>query len=122
MRITRILKFHTLLCQGCDLSTSLVGVDAVCINQGNNEERGQQVQLMAKIYSKATRVLVWLGETGANSDKALLEIVRIAAEHESLDSLNDGKIQQAILALLKRPWFQRIWVSKETLITMRKSD
>jgi hypothetical protein len=100
----------------------MLWVDAICINQGNNEERAQQVQLMAKIYSRATRVLVWLGETAANSDEALLDIVHIGAEYDSLDSLNDRKIQQAILALLKRPWFQRIWVSEETLIIMRRSD
>jgi len=66
---------------------------------------------MAKIYSKATRVLVWLGETADNSDIALKRI-HIAAENESPDSLNDKIIQQAILALLQRPWFRRIWVSR----------
>jgi hypothetical protein len=89
----------------------ILWVDAICINQENLKEQGQQVQLMAKIYSKATRVLVWLGETADNSDIAL-ERIRIAAENESLYSLNDETIQQAILALLQRPWFRRIWVSE----------
>jgi hypothetical protein len=88
----------------------ILWIDALCINQKNLEEKGQQVQLMAKIYSKAARVLVWLGETEDNSDIAL-ERIRIAAENESPDSLNDKTIQQAILALLQRPWFRRIWVS-----------
>lgn len=35
--------------------------DAICINQQNLQERGEQVQLMAKVYSKATGVLMWLG-------------------------------------------------------------
>jgi hypothetical protein len=88
----------------------ILWIDALCIDQKNVEEKGQQVQLMAKIYSKAARVLVWLGETEDNSDIAL-ERIRIAAENESPDSLNDKTIQQAILALLQRPWFRRIWVS-----------
>jgi Heterokaryon incompatibility protein (HET) len=89
----------------------ILWIDAICINQENLKEQSQQVQLMAKIYSKATRVLVWLGETADNSDTAL-ERIRIAAENGSPDSLNDKTIQQAILALLQRPWFRRVWVSE----------
>lgn len=91
----------------------ILWVDAICINQKDKEEQGQQVQRMAKIYSKAARVLVWLGETtrAPDSDTAL-ETIRIAAEDESTNSLNDKVIQQAILALLGRAWFQRIWVSR----------
>jgi hypothetical protein len=100
----------------------ILWIDAICIDQENLKERGQQVRLMAGIYTKASRVLVWLGETADNSDQALLEIVRIAAENEPLDSVNDRTTQEAILALLKRSWFQRIWVSKETLNTTRKSN
>lgn len=62
----------------------ILWIDAICIDQENLEERGLQVQLMAKIYSKATRVIVWLGETADNSDTAL-ETLRIAAENESLE-------------------------------------
>ena len=89
----------------------ILWIDAICINQDNLEEQGQQVQLMAKIYSKATRVLVWLGETADNSDTAL-EKIHFAAENDSLDSLINKPIRKAILALLQRPWFRRIWVSE----------
>lgn len=37
-------------------------IDQLCIDQSNNDERGQQVKLMAKIYSLAEDVLVWLGD------------------------------------------------------------
>ncbi|OCL03806.1 HET-domain-containing protein, partial [Glonium stellatum] len=90
----------------------IIWIDAVCINQENLKEQGHQVQLMAEIYSKAIRVLVWLGETADNSDTAM-ERIRIAAENESTDSLNNKIIQQAIFALLQRPWFRRIWVLQE---------
>jgi hypothetical protein len=89
----------------------IIWVDAVCINQEDLEEQGHQVQLMAKIYSKATRVLIWLGKTADNSDIAL-ERIRIAAESESTNSLNNKTTQHAIFELLQRPWFQRIWVSR----------
>ena len=97
----------------------IIWVDAVCIDQENLEEKSNQVQLMAKIYSKATRVLVWLGETADDSDGALEGIRDIAAK-ESMNSL-DKTIQQAILALLQRPWFRRIWVSEQMLDTMHRN-
>ncbi|PQE14256.1 hypothetical protein CJF31_00006829 [Rutstroemia sp. NJR-2017a BVV2] len=90
----------------------ILWIDALCIDQENLEERGQQVQLMSKIYSKAARVLIWLGETAHESDKAL-ETIRIIAEDNSTNSLKDTATQQAVLALLERSWFQRIWVLQE---------
>ncbi|KAK3355245.1 heterokaryon incompatibility protein-domain-containing protein, partial [Neurospora tetraspora] len=85
-----------------------IWIDAICINQGDKEEKGHQVQSMAKIYAKASRVIVWLGEEAAGSDQALEEI-RIAAE-PSTRRLDDNA---GILTLLQRPWFQRIWVLQE---------
>jgi hypothetical protein len=84
-------------------------MDAICINQKNPEEQGQQVQLMAMIYSKAHRVLVWLGETADNIEGALEDIQR-AANEESTGRSNKKINQEAISNLLQRPWFQRIWV------------
>jgi len=39
-------------------------IDAICINQGDLEERSSQVQLMRDVYRKARSVVVWLGEEG----------------------------------------------------------
>lgn len=86
----------------------IIWVDAICIDQNNTKEKEQQIRFMAKIYSQASRVLVWLGEAADNSDQALEEIR--AAGGKATNSLNDETIQSAVLALLQRPWFQRIWV------------
>jgi hypothetical protein len=112
----------------------ILWIDAICINQEDNEEKGRQVRLMAKIYAKASRVVVWLGKAANNSDHALIAL-RKAAEEQCTDSAigettTRGSIftpsdeqtttsavnetQQAILKLLERPWFQRIWVSHRT--------
>lgn len=92
----------------------ILWVDAICINQEDKTgEKEQQVQAMAKIYSKASRVIVWLGEATGNSDQAL-EVIRAAAEEEqSKNSPLDETSRQAILTLLEREWFQRIWVLQE---------
>jgi len=93
----------------------ILWVDAICINQKNPEEQSQQVQLMAKIYSKATRVLVWLGETAGDTEGAL-EGIQLAANEDSIERSKKEINQQAILNLLQGPWFQRIWVREQTLI------
>ena len=91
----------------------IIWVDAICINQENTEEKVQQIQLMAKIYGRANRVLVWLGEAADDSDQALEEIC--AAGGKATNSLNNKTIQPALLALLQRKWFRRIWVREQTL-------
>ena len=40
-----------------------IWVDAICINQNDDEERAQQVSQMRKIYAQASRVVVWLGSS-----------------------------------------------------------
>ncbi|KAK2016850.1 HET-domain-containing protein [Colletotrichum eremochloae] len=47
--------------------------DAICINQGDNNEKAYQVNLMGLIYDKATEVVVWLGQDSNNSADAAFE-------------------------------------------------
>jgi ankyrin repeat protein len=86
-------------------------VDAVCINQEDEVEKGHQIQLMAAIYAKAGHVIVWLGEAQDDSDRAL-EFIRTVGKN-SANSWNTEPFEQAILQLLKRPWFRRIWILQE---------
>ena len=91
-----------------------VWVDALCINQANEQEKAHQIQYMAKIYGQANHVIIWLGEAADNSDQAF-EAIRVAAEDEFTDSLIEETSQKAILKLLERPWFRRIWVRAQIL-------
>lgn len=87
----------------------ILWIDAICIDQANQEEKEHQIQSMAKIYGQANRVVVWLGGAADDSDLALEEI-RTARGKKSTNSLDSERIQQAVLTLLQRPWFRRIWV------------
>jgi hypothetical protein len=86
----------------------ILWVDAICINQANQDEKEHQIQFMSKIYGQANRVIVWLGEAEDDSDQAL-EAIRTVAEDELTNVSNNN--QKAIFALLQRDWFERIWVS-----------
>jgi hypothetical protein len=86
----------------------IIWIDAICIDQKNDEEKGHQIQIMADIYGKANRVLVWLGESVERSDVAL-EAIR-AGGSISNNERDTKRIKHAVALLLQRDWFQRIWV------------
>jgi hypothetical protein len=113
----------------------ILWVDAICIDPGNRQEKENQIQYMAKIYSQAKCVVVWLGEDADGGQQAL-EDIRAAAEDDSPIISNDALISKPlnnetlydvdsipqdestdfykakrVTALFYRPWFQRIWVS-----------
>jgi hypothetical protein len=54
-----------------DKAGRVIWVDALCINQLDNEEKSWQVQLMGEIYQSATFVCVWLGPADTTSDRAM---------------------------------------------------
>jgi hypothetical protein len=61
-------------CHGKDLlkkKRRVLWIDAICIDQSSMDERNQQVELMGDVYSKARRVILWLGEESTFSDFAI---------------------------------------------------
>ncbi|CAK7200143.1 hypothetical protein SEUCBS139899_002833 [Sporothrix eucalyptigena] len=88
-----------------------IWIDAVCIDQQNNAEKGQQVQMMAKVYNFADRVIVWLGDATDKGDQALIDICKAASQQHARTPIDaSASSQEAIIKLLQRPWFQRIWI------------
>jgi type II secretory pathway predicted ATPase ExeA len=95
----------------------IIWVDAICIDHENDKEKEHQVVLIAEIFAKADRVVVWLGEAADNSDEAL-EAIRLMAE-KSASSSHAESAKLSIMQLLQRPWFERIWVRTEALYAIR---
>jgi hypothetical protein len=89
----------------------IIWADAICINQTDIREKEHQIGFMAVVYAKASRVLVWLGESDDDSDYAL-DLIRAAGEKSILPSDTEA-FQQSIIPLLNRPWFHRIWVGSQ---------
>jgi len=69
---------------------------------------------MAKIYAKASRVLVWLGEVTDTSKQALDRIREAGWQRTATEASTPGTEQgtqaseQVVVDLLERLWFQRI--------------
>jgi hypothetical protein len=111
----------------------ILWVDALCIDQQNNPERDQQVQRMREIYKYADRVVVWLGLSSENSALALSTLEHIGKQVEAtrdyyilpspdctkpqpvstVELPFDEGVWQAILDILERPWFERVWIVQE---------
>lgn len=84
-------------------------VDAVCINQKDDTEKSLQVQLMGTIYSKATKVTIWMGPAGKDSETFLDCIDEI----KSTDTTNINTVLEATSDFFSRDWFTRTWVVQE---------
>lgn len=125
-------------------------VDAICINQADDDEKTAQVGLMAEIFRRATGVLVWLGPKQDDSDEgleALKQLGLIALQtlislqrqprNSSQSPVNRKNIWdhvltamrptwfpsdvpafnlEAVLRILERPWFRRVWVLQEAAL------
>ncbi|KAH6721847.1 heterokaryon incompatibility protein-domain-containing protein [Leptodontidium sp. MPI-SDFR-AT-0119] len=117
-------------------------IDAICVNQQNIEERSSQVKRMANIYSKATRVLIWLGPVSDDSRMAIDCLKRISSKYHvdwmtwSIEPVTkDGswwatpgemlplsdEQNWSILHLISRDWFERLWILQEAHLANREA-
>ncbi|KAI6753844.1 hypothetical protein HG530_013020 [Fusarium avenaceum] len=68
--ITESLNTALLSLRKTDKITTL-WIDQICINQDDNDEKGDQVAMMGSIYSAADQVLVWIGPAENGSDQLM---------------------------------------------------
>jgi hypothetical protein len=122
-------------------------IDAICINQDDIKERGEQVVQMRQIYEQAEQVLIWLGEPG---DGGTVGMKSFATSHASLsNNISIWKMQRKngigrsikeswaagavgevettfqeaeageVAQLLDRPWWQRVWIVQEVVLAKK---
>ncbi|KAK1638729.1 heterokaryon incompatibility protein-domain-containing protein [Colletotrichum phormii] len=99
----------------------VVWIDAVCMNQQDVEERGHQVRLMPQIYSRAQRVLVYVGEP-VPEEEALFRFLDdpdLVHDWEGSRALPRLALQQALETLLTRRYFSRAWNLQEVVLARR---
>jgi hypothetical protein len=94
--------------------------DAVCINQDYKPEKNHQVEMMADIYGRADCVRIWLGDSDASSNRAILFIKQQVLQLDHFDDLcrsNEFSDKwKALLELMQREWFSRRWVVQEVAL------
>jgi len=119
----------------------ILWADAVCINQLDDKEKGDQVNLMGDIYDRAAGVLVWLGEAsnlGAEKAFRLLRAINDYIDFRIVESemailpwkavtdvpklvdrsllCQDPSEFEALRDFWRCPWFGRVWVLQEVAL------
>lgn len=106
-------------------------IDAICINQEDEDEKRSQIPIMQEIYGKAKEVVVWLSPSAGVSPADLTLISRWLDEKGG-DRERDMPAVALDVAfrqdhpgfewyspfhrLAKCEWFQRIWVIQEVVV------
>ncbi|KAF4926568.1 Heterokaryon incompatibility protein 6, OR allele [Colletotrichum viniferum] len=80
-------------------------MDSLCINQGNDEEKGHQVAMMGDIYSSASLVAASLG-----SGESLGNVRKVLASRSDYEI---GKLRERFDRL---PYFDRVWIIQEIVL------
>lgn len=100
-------------------------IDAICINQSDNSDKSRQVMQMKDIYANASNVLIWTGKADNLSAVAFDTLELFAADDGTSDGSTTyrdildtvGERKAAIQLFLERPYFNRMWVIQEIVIT-----
>lgn len=119
----------------------------MCVNQRDDDEKGQQVSFMAQIYENADCVLVWLGEGSSETRAGIKHLKELAGSAWKYGIPDENPIAAAdqlfsrnlksrktgiVLALQRLPldgaslkfffsqaWFHRLWVVQEYILGKR---
>jgi hypothetical protein len=113
-----------------------IWIDAVCIDQKNEEEKSIQINMMSQIYANAQNVVVWLGpempdDPGCKSAMHVMEVLSqipparfkktVLSRLGNLDTYQNLGIDfiskhewVCFGAFILRRWFCRMWVVQET--------
>ena len=118
----------------------ILWIDAVCINQADDTERGQQVALMRDVYRQARRTWVHLNGNNSSPSATFLSIKTLAQQtrkdktpnrvlnhetnldaqdHETMNgtSLPPQCEKEALIDFYNLPWFRRLWVVQEVALS-----
>lgn len=121
--------------------------DAICINQGNEMEKTEQVRMMRDIYKAAKFTIIWLGLL-EDDDVQAIQLAQLAyrrcpenLRHEMQGTRQDYREFRStdrglpevfygdarghvfdptwknLFKILQHPWFSRIWIVQELLVS-----
>jgi hypothetical protein len=98
-------------------SYRVLWIDALCIDQDDEDEKSLQVPRMSELYRKADLVAVWLGE---EDEKTALAMRHIRNCVDNVDKFDDWARDatlinewDALCHFLKREWYVRRWIVQE---------
>lgn len=95
-------------------------IDAICINQNDENEKAKQVASMGRIYHTANKVHVWLGpETGTDGVSSVFAYLKqCVLNPEEFPGTAGIPTNMAfrLSTFFSKPWFTRRWVLQEVAL------
>jgi hypothetical protein len=104
-----LLDFLTSARSLVDIQSNWIWIDALCIDQENIEEREHQVKRMGHIYSRANRVVSWLGSDHPIS--LFLHFTQVG-KYTYAGGLHSFQLS---------PYWERAWITQEVALARRIS-
>jgi len=113
-------------------TSTFLWIDQICIDQSSIPEKEQQIPLMRSIYSHATNTIIWLGDEGEDQPQiafdtlemihSRLQLIEGEIGPEDFENLHlplpDAVEWKEVKKLLERPWFTRLWVVQEVILSL----
>ena len=90
-----------------------IWIDAVCINQKDEKERGHQVAMMRSVYSKADCVRIWINEPGLEEESKAMAAFRsfeLGAEESRFGLGDDLKFWEPLKPIFWNNYWYRLWM------------
>ncbi|CAN9451948.1 unnamed protein product [Alternaria alternata] len=114
-------------------TTQKIWIDAVCINQEDEEEKSIQIPLMREIYSRAKAVVVWMGLSSPETDVFFAEFQEMRVKLKTWKAKHDADpgcpkpdrqecpcreeaFWSGLSRLLGNEWFRRLWTFQEIIL------
>lgn len=99
----------------------ILWVDAICINQEDDLEKGHQVDMMSRIYTFATTVIAWLGDVHPRQNACCTDILNhLRKESDQLPMPRGTSTKEDYLQvgsqIFDSPWFSRVWIVQESVL------
>ncbi|KAF2231512.1 HET-domain-containing protein [Viridothelium virens] len=109
-------------------------IDAICINQKDDQEKAKQVSIMGQIYQSARKVLIWLGPHDGHLQDAVKLIKSLCAITDTqrrqirpdtlttitsknlIGKCSDRGFWISLAIFFSRAWFVRAWVMQEVIL------
>ncbi|KAF2874683.1 heterokaryon incompatibility protein-domain-containing protein [Massariosphaeria phaeospora] len=97
-------------------------IDAICLNQKDDAEKGQQIPLMGDIYGLADKVHFWLGVEDGHDVAKVFAAFRARALVPGRLSMSDifdddESARKEMNLFFQRPWFFRRWILQEVALS-----
>ena len=97
-----------------------VWIDAICINQADNEEKRHQVAMMGEVYENASEVLICLGDEDSTTESSYgaIQTVLGSCSHGSATAdtyLVPTSVWINVFRYFDSPWFRRLWPVQEVV-------